>query len=166
MLSFKKSFAAIVAISLLVVAIAALLQPAGAASPDKGPRKFYLTQTFHKGGEPLFACADGYHMASLWEIFDTSNLRYNTELGQTTDDSGSGPPRVPFFGWIRTGAESNGSNEPGTGNCNAWTTSDSGFIGTVVALSSGWNDAPLLISPWNTGTHSCFASSRVWCVQD
>ena len=40
-------------------------------------------------------------MASLGEIHDTSNLRYDTDLGLTLADSGFGPPIV--FGWIRTG---------------------------------------------------------------
>jgi hypothetical protein len=28
-----------------------------------------------------FTCAVGYHMASLWEIHEPSNLRYDTALG-------------------------------------------------------------------------------------
>jgi hypothetical protein len=48
-------------------------------------------------------------MASMWEISDPSNLRYDTQLGVTTADSGFGPPAgtsfVAFFGWVRTGDE-------------------------------------------------------------
>ncbi len=64
-----------------------------ASLANKGPRKFYLTKTLHTGAQALSACATGYHMASLWEIHDPTNLRYNTELGFTSgSDSGFGPP--------------------------------------------------------------------------
>ena len=59
------------------------LQAQVASLADKGPRKFYLTQALHNGAQALSACAQGYHMASLWEIHDTSNLRYDTDLGLT-----------------------------------------------------------------------------------
>ena len=46
-------------------------------------------------------------MASMWEIHDPSDLRYDTDLGLTLADSGSGPPsdqrldshgvRIPFW---------------------------------------------------------------------
>ena len=75
------------------------------------------------------ACAQGYHMSSLREIFDTSNLRYDTDLGQTLADSGFGPPN--FFGWIRTGALATGDNIPGRGNCNAWSSASMSDLGTV-----------------------------------
>jgi hypothetical protein len=56
-------------------------------------RSFYLTQTLFTGAQALTACAKGYHMASLWEIFDVSNLKYNKTLGFsfTFSHSGSGP---------------------------------------------------------------------------
>ncbi len=51
-------------------------------------RKFYLTRenTFD-GSEAPSACAAGYHMASLWEIFDPSNLVYDTALGHPSGDA-------------------------------------------------------------------------------
>jgi hypothetical protein len=79
------------------------------AEAAKGPRKFYLTQDKFNGSEALTACAEGYHMASLWDIFDISNLNYDTTLGLTYDDSGSAPPSDN--GWIRTGVPSNGGFE-------------------------------------------------------
>jgi hypothetical protein len=72
----------------------------------KKARKFYLTKTEFTGSQPLTACAKKFHMASMWEIFDVSTLRYDTENGFTLDDSGSGPP-TNFFGWVRTGFSSN-----------------------------------------------------------
>ena len=67
-----------------------------------GPREFYLTKTSFDGAHALTACASGFHMASLWEIFNVSVLEYDTSLGFTSADSGFGPPTVQN-GWIRTG---------------------------------------------------------------
>src|SRR4030095_12687199 len=93
-----------------------------AALAAKGQRQFYLTQSTHDGAHALSACAMGYHMASIWEIHDMSNLRYNTELGLTQDDSGFGPPSG-FSGWIRTGSIANNPPTAGFGNCQSWTSS-------------------------------------------
>jgi hypothetical protein len=133
----------------------------------KGPRKFYLTKTGHNGAEALSACAVGYHMASLWEVFDTSNLRYDTELGSTDGDSGFGPPND--LGWIRTVEGANSSDIPGSANCNAWTSADPSANGTIVRLQSVWSSAApsLSVSPWVSSSNTCLASAtRVWCVQD
>lgn len=76
------------------------------APPSRsGPRKFYLTQDGFAGDQALSACAEGYHMASLWEIFNTSDLRYDTTLGFTQEDSGSAPPSNRN-GWVRMGSSS------------------------------------------------------------
>jgi hypothetical protein len=74
------------------------------------PRKYYMTRDRYDGAHALTACAAGYHMASLWEIHETSNLRYDTELGLTRGDSGCGPPNS-FSGWSGTfaGLQSNWS---------------------------------------------------------
>lgn len=126
-------------------------------------RKFYLTQGTFQGDQALTACAKGFHMASLWEIFDTSNLKYDTTRGFTHDDSGSGPPAA-FTGWIRTGEGSNSTTTPGVGNCNAWT-SAGGAGGTRVWLENVWGDAAVAVSPWRAGTQGCDTGERVWCVQ-
>ena len=131
---------------------------------DKGPRKFYLTKTEHNGAQALSACAPGYHMASLWEIVDPSNVRYNTDLGVTFTDSGFGPPSA--LGWIRTGFLTSDSLEPGVANCDAWTSADAGRFGTLVGLHSLWNLPPTQISPWQGIARSCSTATRVWCVQD
>lgn len=133
----------------------------------KGPRKFYLTQGSFNGSQALTACAQDYHMASLWEIFDTTNLRYDTTLGQTEDDSGSGPPSSDA-GWVRTGSRSSGTD--GTGgvdNCFAWTSDNSDHYGTIVFLTSAWDLPPRdRIDPWRGPAIGCNANVRVWCVQD
>lgn len=135
------------------------------AETAKGPRQFYLTKTAYNGANVLSACAPGYHMASMWEIKDTSNLRYNTVLGFNMTDSGFGPPVFP--GWIRTGYTSEHSNTAGHCNCDLWTSvSDSGF-GTVVSLQSLWHLGPAsTVDPWVAGTEDCASHTAVWCVQD
>ena len=120
MFSFKRSLIALVGL-LIVVGTLATLMPLVSRGQGNNPivaqlqpRKFYLTKTEdYTGSQALSACASGYHMASLWEIFDTSNLRYDTALGASSTDSGSGPPVAVYFGlghfegdgWIRTGGE-------------------------------------------------------------
>lgn len=98
--AFKKSL--LVLIGLLVLLAAPVPFISQAQEQPQRPRKFYLTRTGYTGARALSACTAGYHMASLWEIHDPSNLRYDTELGFVQDDSGFGPPIE--FGWIRTGA--------------------------------------------------------------
>lgn len=66
------------------------------------PRRFYVTQDAFRGEHALNACTAGFHMASLWEIFDVTTLKYDTQLGRTLPDSGEGPP-AGQRGWIRTG---------------------------------------------------------------
>ena len=74
---------------------------AAAAAADSR-RAFYVTSVGHKGDAASTACESGFHMASIWEIIDVSNLRYDTARGFTRPDSGSGPPQWEE-GWIRTG---------------------------------------------------------------
>ena len=57
-------------------------------APPFSQRRFYLTPTEHDGAHALAACSADFHMASLWEIFDPSNLVYDTTLGFRRDDSG------------------------------------------------------------------------------
>jgi hypothetical protein len=130
-----------------------------------GVRQFYLAKNSFSGSEALTACADGYHMASLWEISDTSNLRYNITLGVTLDDSGQGPPAAPA-GWVRTGYSSDNSSTAGMGNCNAWTSDSSENYGTVIYLPyADWNVGSD-VGTWRARTFQCDQSWRVWCVED
>ena len=161
MFSFKRLVIAAVMLGALVLP----LMSVGADDDKKGPRKFYLTKNLHNGSGALSACAEGYHMASLWEILDPSHLRYDTELGFTYEDSGSGPPSAG--GWIRTGNFSNAQDTPGFGNCNAWTSARSTDSGSWVGLPAGfWNNTPTKITPWSTVVGQCNYFERVWCVQD
>jgi hypothetical protein len=140
------------------------LQAQVASLANKGPRRFYLTEATHNGAEALSACAVGYHMASLWEVFDTSNLRYDTDLGFTLGDSGFAPPIE--LGWIRTGNVPGIDSDPGSANCNAWTSAGGLDGGTIVRLAANWRVPSTIASPWNTDAAVCAIPRRVWCVQD
>jgi hypothetical protein len=179
MSSFKKSLLVIVGLLVLIVAIATLLPRVGRGQESKltappqlpmcGKPKFYLTKACFAGNEALTACAAGYHMASLWEIIDPSNLTYDLVRGHNNDDSGSGPPAL-YAGWVRTGyPKSNGSGPfqvAGVGNCNAWTTAESFYFGTQVQLHSEWREPGLRGDPWFADVVPCSSCKQVWCVQD
>ena len=128
------------------------------------PQQYYLTTGSVSGNAALTACTTGYHMASLWEIHDTSNLQYNTNLGYTTPDSGQGPSFAG--GWIRTGASSNTTATAGQGNCAAWSSNLNTDHGSVAVLSSTWADAAISISPWLAATAICDTPISVWCVEN
>ena len=144
------------------VALAVLLVGTLGSGANAADRKFYLSQDVFKGDQALTACAKGYHMASLWEIFNVSTLTYDTKLGASLEDSGGGPPVVA--GWIRTGFLS-ATSTPGEANCRVWTSSASGDEGTVVNLPATWQSASNVLSPWQASVVQCANETRVWCVQ-
>ena len=137
-----------------------------AALAAKEPRQFYLTKTGHTGDQALSACAPGYHMASMSEIHDLSNLRYNTELGLTHPDSGFGAPSR--FGWLRTGRLSSGSGNAGSANCQTWTSASPSHSGSGAAPYISWVDVAEAsrASPWIGEEIPCSFEAQVWCVQD
>ena len=130
-----------------------------------GLRQYYQTKTSFAGANASTACAAGYHMASLWEILDTSNLEYNATLGWTEDDIGQGPV-TDYVAWVRTGYEANSTSTPGQANCLAWTSSDPGDYGTVVGLNEDWT-ALSDVFVWKASVISCEPGGvPVWCVED
>lgn len=173
MFSFKRSLIALVGVLVIVGTIATLMplvsRGQGGNPFDRETRKsYYLTRTGHIANEALTACATGYHMASLWEIFDTSNLKYNTVLGVTQDDSGFGPPSQAL-GWIRTGRFASAVDTPGGANCNAWTSDDSEDFGTAAGLNNDWTgdiNPGKNIHPWTAFANPCNTGEPVWCMQD
>lgn len=182
MFSFKRSLIALVGLLVIVAALATLMPLVSRGQGDvknpfnRDPRKsYYLTQTQHNGSQALTACAEGYHMASLWEIFDPSNLKYDTALGADSNDSGSGPPTVAIVaghifsgGWIRTGGGSVSGGAPGEANCSNWTLDTAATGGTVVGLGELWSSTSNVtpVSPWRAFAQSCQEPQPVWCVQD
>lgn len=137
--------------------------PAVAAAPKQ--KLYYLTTTLVASDAALSACARGYHMATLWEIRDTTSLTYDSSRGVTRADSGFGPA-AELFGWIRTGGASSAINTPGVANCSAWTSTASTDYGTMVELNGHWSDPAAVASPWNAATQFCSNLLRVWCVEN
>lgn len=131
-----------------------------------GRRRFYLSPVPVNGAAALSACHAGYHMASLWEIHDPSQLAYAANYGVTTGDTGKGP--VAFSGWARTGFETRFLTQgAGFASCAAWTASDGVTTGSLVALDPSWGDASMLDqSPWQAQHDFCSAVHNVWCVED
>jgi hypothetical protein len=149
---------------------------AGFSAPlaaSAGMRQYYLTMTSYSGGEAdgtdgdgAGVCQPGYHFASLYEILDTSGLRYNTALGVTRVDSGHGPPSgVPVLGWVRTGNFGSGDPVPGEGNCQGWSSSSASDSGTAAVLPAAWDTAQD-IHVWNAEVEPCDSTLWVWCVED
>jgi hypothetical protein len=126
---------------------------------------YYLTTTPYAGSAADTACDSGFHMASMWEILNMTNLRYDTGRGMTEDDSGSGPPQF-LFGWVRTGDSSYGGDVRGLANCHAWTSSDGSDYGTRAGISQYWDQPATEVSPWYVFVTSCDSPSYVWCVED
>jgi hypothetical protein len=140
----------------------------GGCSAD-GRRLYYMTQTLHQPNEALTACETGFHFASLYEILDPSNLRYDTYRGRASDDSGSGP-LTHRPAWLRTGTNASGSGvmAPGFANCNAWTTMDGNSFGSYIELTRAWTIElfPEYKWPWRMQAIPCDLQAAVWCVQD
>lgn len=167
-----KNSQSIVLISALLLTFVGLSAIPNAEAKDKlRLREYYLTVNPHDGANALLACAQGFHMASMWEILDPSNLSYNTELGKTAGDTGFGPP-VDDSGWVRTGQNSfsgEGGSSPGRTNCLAYTSNDPNHFGTAVELpQANWDSLdPKLTSPWLPFDLECSRSNvRVWCIED
>ena len=143
----------------------------GPLAASVGLRGYYLTQSMKNGanadgtdGNGAGVCADGYHFASLWEIMAPPNLKYDTDLGVTRDDGGQGPPSY-LGGWVRTGYASSNNGIPGWGNCNAWTSNDSGHRGAFAYLPRDWT-AGGDIHVWKVNASPCNLNGYVWCVAD
>ena len=129
-------------------------------------RQFYLAKVNSEADQALSACAGGYHMASLWEILDVSNLSYayGHPAAYTKDDSGAGPPSY-WNGWVRTGWNGSSENSAGQANCDNWSQKATGF-GTIVRLVNAWGTTPGEIFTWDATAFQCTGVAPVWCVED
>ena len=131
---------------------------------EMAPRRYYLTSELVPAGVATTACAADFHMASFWEIHDTTNLKYDSTLGLVLDDSGEGPPSDEV-GWIRTGNTSRRDIGVGEGNCNTWSSSEKSDFGTAVQLPGQWDADAARSTPWVAFNPQCDFRIRVWCVE-
>ena len=128
----------------------------GAAWVTPRPRRFYLAKVIASGANADTLCGAGFHFASIFELVDVGALRYDTTLGQTTADSGAGPPTSA--GWARSGAGS------GPTNCNTWTDATAAVTGTLTQLSR--DPASQELGPWSVASGACSTLAPSWCVED
>jgi hypothetical protein len=139
----------------LVVLCALPHPPADAAAA--GMRKFYLTKAQFKGNQALTACAKGYHLASIWEVSEPSNLVYNTKLGFRNAAYQPGPPtytgQPETTGWLDTSLPPDDNY-----NCQGWTV-DSGSVGMTY-----WLTGPPGI--WSWQQIDCGELRPAWCVSN
>lgn len=163
----------------LVAVLAGCMLTGGGSDWGPGSRRYYLTRETVQGNKTLDACARHYHMASRFEIHDVSALRYDTTVGLSSDDAGTGPPgRAAAYGsedamgWVRTGGSAR-FTDPGdphgsaSTNCSAWSTNSPEAFGTVAHLSDRFtlrdgSAAPL----WDGGSERCNVPHHVWCIED
>lgn len=142
----------------------------GQATAGSRNRRFYLTKTGFLGSATTTACASGFHMASLWEIFDPSALTYDHVLGFTgsgnaTDDVGRGPV-AGFNGWVRTGfSQIITPTTAGQVSCTGWTNGTISQNGTAARLRTDWTN-PGAAWPWDVTALQCNFPNSVWCVED
>jgi hypothetical protein len=171
----RSSSTRLIELILLVGLCCGLMSTTGGAQEKEccDPRKqYYLSTDNVMGGEVGRVCRPGFHMASLWEIFDTSNLRYSQDLGLRILDQGAGPP-AGIWGWVRTGwtttaGSTEGSDKPGQAHCFLWSNSTDDYDGTRVRLSNEWGKAyrSSKIAPWEADAERCNSRQHVWCVED
>ena len=154
------------------------LQASAAVAPE--PRRFYLSSAQVQGDAPLFVCAAGFHMASLWELVEVSLLEYRADhpdAAAPTADMGDGPPSGTR-GWVRTGGAASVVSQAGVGNCDGWQSQgvagfDGGALGgggidsgSLAQLNDSWGQAATAISPWLGSTDGCASMHPVWCIED
>lgn len=135
--------------------------------PKSPGRHFYISNSNVKGNQAVAACAEGYHMASLWEIQQVSGLTYAKDHpdAKVRTDNGSGPT-AGWWGWVRTGNDASVDNIAGKANCSNWTSTTSGQYGTLVRLSDNRTQPAKVISPWEAQTWACSGVAPVWCAGD
>jgi len=142
--------------------------------PAKAKLYYYLTTTGFTGDEAITACDSGYHMASLSEIQDPSNVQYapGHKLVYAYSDQVLSNQFPDHTGWVRTKAD------PLTGyafNCDVWRPISDQQSGTMMTRRSllGENNGHSLYeesdpAAWwqSTRTASCAQPKFVWCVED
>ena len=167
----RRADLAAVGLALVVMLAGGLMvgQPRATAEttvlPEPVNQDFYLSLATYQGDQVKLSCAPGYHVASLWEILDTSNLRYNTSLGKTAADSGAGPPTAPAIGWVRTGYDTTTTGIIGNVNCEGWTRGDSEATGTWVRLPNVWTAGLEDLLGWEVAQGLCSNHLSVWCIE-
>jgi len=128
------------------------------------PKMYYLTKNSFDGGDAITACDSGFHMASISEIQDPSNLQYadrsTAEYDSLVDGQRLGPPSN-HMGWVRTGVY------PPSGfvyDCEDFRDNRYNHSGTTVSLTEQTASTPNML--WQAALQFCSQPEPVWCVED
>jgi hypothetical protein len=126
-------------------------------------KRYYLTNAQFNGTHGGIGCATSFHMASIFELFHASDLEYDTTLGLTNVDSGSGPPSrtLAARGWVRTGLPT-GFEACGFATSTWVTTNADGTLAWVDTGATTSGGTPV----WNTVLEPCNQAHRLWCIED
>ena len=108
--------------------------------------------------------------------FAAATTERDAALGNTTGNSGQGPPTTkPFHGqgWIRTDHFPNQKlvNRACFVSCSAWDPNGVGDRGTLVVLADDWRlrgepAEASLVYPYLAIEERCSERRRGWCVED
>jgi hypothetical protein len=126
-------------------------------------RRYYLSTGIGTGATAPAVCAAGFHMASAFELRDTSQLEYFIPLGDAEADSGRGPVSNNS-GWVHTGDASST-----TTNCSGFTSAAAAQTGyrMILRFPTNWNDPATQLSPWQASAAvACNLATNVWCIED
>jgi len=132
------------------------------------PRMYYLTVTGFTGGDAITACDSGFHLASISEIQNPSDLQYANRSTTAYDDEGFVPPS-DHMGWVRT------DSFPLVGvpdYCDFRMSSSDQQSGTTMSRRTLWHHpstelhASAAPSWWYTTQVSISQPESVWCVGD
>lgn len=175
----------------IIVILQSMQQRLAALEKAVQPKRYFITADINITATAApNACGPGFHMASLFEILDPSNMAYdNTNdlaFKQTDHDLGAGPPST-YHGWVHTGYyNSHGLTDDGFllplgANCDGWSSDDTYDAdgnyrwGTAVALMFTWKYVVLpgdserlrrAVPWWDADRRVCSGSRPVWCVSD
>ena len=150
--------------------VSTLQAPVNAGVPVK-PKMYYLTKNTFDGGDAIKSCDPRFHMASISEIQDPSNLQYvnrsTSVYDSLVDDEGLGPPSNQM-GWVRSGVY------PPSGfvyDCEDFLENRDNHSGTTLSLND-WFEAGIeqtAATPnmrWQAAQSPCSQPEPVWCVED
>jgi len=151
--------------------VSTLQAPVNAGVPVK-PKMYYLTKNTFDGGDAIKSCDPRFHMASISEIQDPSNLQYvnrsTSVYDSLVDDEGLGPPSNQM-GWVRSGVY------PPSGfvyDCDDFRDNHNDQLATTLTLKAFWPNAgpgqPVVTPDYvvHAAQHPCSQPEPVWCVGD
>ena len=131
-----------------------------------------ITVASFTGGDAITACDSGFHMASISEIQDPSNLQYanrsTAAYDSLVDGQRLGPPS-DRMGWVRTGS----FLPAGVPDyCDFSMSSFEQQTGTTMSRRTLWDhpstelQASAAPSWWYTTQESSSQPESVWCVEN